>query len=368
MEKFNLHNFYPKSGQEFAGSIHDLSWAPNSVVIFSADMESAYDNVLLPDILEAVNFLSDLVNLNPDKVVKIKEITTFLFQNSYLKSSFGIFKLQECIPQGGTSSGDLLELVCLPGEILAFSHLSSSSTPQIPPFLQTSSFPSLQSKTICYRRFRDDTFFIVYSTDCFKILEIIKEIKGLFPSNIRLTFVFSFVATSFLNVMVFKHPLKKLITCVKRNFKKQIPSYKLKSNLPSHIDRNPFFSRLADIVRICNATVLEELNKNMLSIELEKLGLSKTSVMNKIKETESAWKTKCKRKRKVAHSKFLYAGITFEKHDNLSQAENEIFKKIYAKLTGQRKNLVFKTQRKIRSTLVNRVDYYKATKNFLKLF
>ena len=166
ISKFPCLRIIPRSGWEFANTLHSLNSFPDTgfSVMFVCDLSDAYTNCKLDDLLKSVNTLtSALGDEFPEwKKELILTLSNFILSNSYVQAANNCWKCGTSLLVGSACSGDSLDTICLAGEL---SYLSTN--------LNTNNNETSTS-SLFYRRFRDDIFSISCSSSIKHILNMLQ--------------------------------------------------------------------------------------------------------------------------------------------------------------------------------------------------
>ena len=122
-----LHYKYIDSGIEIAHQLDQLPIHTTKYHLFySCDIENAYTNISIHNLNTSLMFLFDVLqNVNQPfprhKFTLLVSLVNFVLNISYLSiSNETYWKLGSFLPMGCCFSGDALDSVCLPGEIVKF--------------------------------------------------------------------------------------------------------------------------------------------------------------------------------------------------------------------------------------------------------
>ena len=253
-----------------------------------ADLSSAYSYIYLDNLLYALEFSARNLGIPEWKSKLFASMSKLVLNNSYVKTSCGVFKLSSSLPMGLSCSGECLDLVCLVHELsfrgkIVFPEFSPCSE------LKTSwSFKEeemISSRIKKYFRYRDDTFSVISERKKDDASGAIHAIGSAFLSTLAINVNLSHFVGSFLDCYFFKSITgDNFHTLVRR-----------KSSCPitfQHADSNQGFKTIDSIVRgevlrhrrLCSSEEFSQMNDKCLKMEITSRGYPVSKIDEMIKQ------------------------------------------------------------------------------------
>ena len=271
ISKFPCLRIIPRSGWEFANTLHSLNSFPDTglSVMFVCNLSDSYTNYKLDDLLKSVNTLtSALGDEFPEwKKELILTLSNFILCNSYVQAANNCWKCGTSLPMGSACSGDSLDTICLAGEL---SYLSTN--------LNTNNNETSTS-SLFYRRFRDDIFSISCSSSIKHILNTLQIFCSVFHQRIPLQFKFSILLGCFLDCVLLKNITNNSYSTLPRlNLSAPISIPHQSSSSPLKYVYNSVFTNLLRVRRICNEDSIFLVYIEVIKDELRQSGYHENTI------------------------------------------------------------------------------------------
>ena len=280
-------SLFVKNGHEIATIFRGEEIKSMSRKFFSiADLSSAYTFIFLNNLKVAIGFLGEKLGVPEWKNKLFIKISDLVFNNSYLETTTGVYKLNTCLPMGLNCSGESMDIVLLVCELVFLGKVEAS---EIPGFLEQFTVKDHATSPdstsfLKYRRYRDDTFSVIEikTQDVEKNLCQLGEVfLPALDINIQATL---FVGV-FLDVMFFiKFADGGFETMVKRKPPFPITFCHASSNMSSSIVKSIIGGEVLRHRRLCSNEKLVETNDECLTMELSSRGYSENYVRNCVKK------------------------------------------------------------------------------------
>ena len=209
------------------------------------------------------------------------KIASLVFNNSYLETTKGVFKLNTCLPMGLCCSGECMDIVLLLSEMI---FLGKVEAKDVEGFIQQyGSYKLLSQKKpssqfLKYIRYRDDTF------SCIKhqkesVQRNIENLGSTFLPSLDLNVQLSIFVGSFLDVMFYKKfATGGYETMVKRKGQYPLTSCHGNSNMAPSIVRSIVAGELLRHRRLCSNEKLVQVNDECIIRELTSRGYKENFV------------------------------------------------------------------------------------------
>ena len=202
IQKFGFGKLFPKSSLEFCENLKYFKVRPAKYrLLASIDIGSAYDNITKDNCLEAIAYLGLLVGFEQVKINLMKDLIIFIMENNIIQYKGKCVKLADVVPQGGVSSGTLLDLVVLCGELKVLQE-ECVENHLLPSFVDTS-LDTSDANVDNYQRFLDDTFVTISADSLEDLKEQITQIRRIFPLHMEINFDIHPLVMQFREVFVF---------------------------------------------------------------------------------------------------------------------------------------------------------------------
>ena len=248
-----------------------------------ADLSSAYTYIFLSNLRIAIRFLGEQLGIPDWKNKMFIRIADLVFNNSYMETTTGIFKLNTCLPMGLNCSGESLDVVLLVCELVFLGKVEAA---EIPGFLEQ--FPIREqpknpdsSAFTKYRRYRDDTFSVIKNENQNEIEKNLKELGEVFLPALVMNIEATVFVGAFLDVMFFKKFASGgFETTIKRKGLYPINFCHASSNMSSSIVRSILGGEVLRHRRLCSNTLLVETNDECIMMELISRGYKENFVRN----------------------------------------------------------------------------------------
>ena len=266
-----MEKFYPLDSNDVAKKMKNLSFPPKNPfsLIVSCDMGDAYSNCTLEDLLVSSDFLCKVVGYDPCIYEMIKSLGSFVLNNNLIEIGGKIYRCKPVLPMGCCLSGDALDIILMPGELMVFinPHLNDESIVSLPHYM-----PDQRDKldVIDYERYRDDTKIIMSADHPLHIINSMTTFtKTMFPPRIPISFEYSIFTQSFLGCCFFIHFAGRSFSTFPRlNF--------TRPSIGTHISSNSFLGHLISgyttnaitYSRLCSDSRMLELVINCLKQEM----------------------------------------------------------------------------------------------------
>ena len=253
-----------------------------------ADLSSAYSYIYLDNLLFAMNFAVRDLRIPEWKSELFATMAKLVLNNSYVKSSGGVFKLSNSLPMGLSCSGECLDLVCL---VFELSFRGKILFPEFSPCSELQTVWSIvdekkiSSRIKKYFRYRDDTFSVISASCKEDASGAVHAIGSAFLSTLDINVNLSHFVGSFLDCYFFKSITgDKFHTLVRR-----------KANCPitfQHSESNQGFRIINSIVkgevlrhrRLCSSEEFSQMNDKCLKMELASRGYQARKIDGMIKQ------------------------------------------------------------------------------------
>ena len=271
LQRFEFGKFFPKSSLEFCENLRKFKVKSAKYrLLASIDIGSAYDNTTKENCLEAVAYLGLLVGFDQEKLDLMKDLIIFIMENNIIQYNKKCVKLADVVPQGGVSSGTLLDLVVLCGE-LNILHEEPVGNHLLPSFVD-SSLKTPEAVVDNYQRFLDDTF-VTISADSLEDLQAqIGLMRKIFPTHMEVNFDIHPFVMQFLEVFVFLDIAdNKLDFTVKKDFQRPMKckEYVDSNNTPVEIS-GMFVNERKKIDTCCSRPLLKNSMTKILKMTASK--------------------------------------------------------------------------------------------------
>ena len=201
LKKFSMEKKFPKSSFEFCETLREGQVANGRYrMLASIDIGSAYDNTTLENCLEAVMYLGTLTSFSQTKKDLMMDLLPLVLKNNIIQHDGRCVRLADVVPQGGVSSGTLLDLVLLCGEVNVFG-VPDTQVP-LPSFLDFD-FSQPDQRVDNYQRFLDDTFATISTDSVEDMMAQISYLRRIFPTHMVVNFDLHPYIMQFLEIFVF---------------------------------------------------------------------------------------------------------------------------------------------------------------------
>ena len=297
LEKISVVN-----GAQFAAEMKALhNKRSDKIALIAADMDNAYTNVKLQDLVKAVEVLCKEINAEKWKLELIIKLAKLVLNNNYVEASIGILKIGPCLPMGNCASGEALDTVAIASEMEKENKkaLNLKLTEEIPEQigkkinLQKYENEGSRSTQNITKRYRDDIYGMIAVEDENDMLTNILDIGQVYPKHIKLTVELGHLYQSFLDVCHSRRLSDGgFTTFVRRNFNVPPLFMPEKSSVPEILKWSALKCELLRHRRICSSSKLVEVNDYCLDMEYQKLGYKNWQVKKMTKKCLESYKTR----------------------------------------------------------------------------
>ena len=200
LKQYLMEKKFPKSSFEFCQTLRTSEVKNRRYrMLASIDIGSAYDNTTLENCLEAVVYLGALTSFPKSKMELMLDLLPLVLQNNIIQHEGRCVRLADVVPQGGVSSGTLLDLVLLCGEVNVFG--APDVKIALPSFLDFDlSRPKQEVDN--YQRFLDDTFATISTDSVEDMMSQVTYLRSIFPTHMVVNFDLHPYIMQFLEVFV----------------------------------------------------------------------------------------------------------------------------------------------------------------------
>ena len=316
---FKDNNPMIKNGQEVVNVLKTVGEPCNLERYFVvADLSSAYTFIFLENLLIAMKYIGEDLDIPVWKREAFEEIANLVFQNSYLETSEGIFLLGTCLPMGLNCSGEAMDVVLLMAELV---FLGKMEINLIEFEHQYEEYKHVEEKSrslfFSYKRYRDDTFSVVKQKEDSSIKTVLEILGKAFLPSLQINMEISSLVGSFLDVVFWKRMSGVgFETTVRRKGAYPISYCHGSSNVPPAILKSILGGELLRHRRITGNKNLQQVNDECIIAELISRGYRETVVRkcveSRIKQIGEEYNEKLLRRETKKRPVGLVYGATTE--------------------------------------------------------
>ena len=270
-----------KNGQEVV-DVLKIEGEPTNIERYFviADLSSAYTFIFLENLLVAMKYIGENLEIPTWKRETFDEIARIVFQNSYLETSEGIFLLGTCLPMGLNCSGEAMDVVLLMAELVFLGKIEGNldkfkdQFDEFKPVVEEN-----RSLFVSYKRYRDDTFSILKQKEDSSVKNVLEVLGKAFLPSLQINMEISSLVGSFLDVVFWKRMSGfGFETTVRRKGSYPISYCHGSSNVPPAILKSILGGELLRHRRITGNRILQQVNDECIIAELTSRGYSETAV------------------------------------------------------------------------------------------
>ena len=280
------NSVFVKNGHDLAKMIRRLDLEDKEGMYFAiADLSSAYTYVFLNNLKVAMRFLGDKLGIPDWKNKLFIKIAELVFNNSFLETTKGVYKLNTCLPMGMCCSGESLDIVLLVCELVFLGKVKASD---IEGFEQQFGVEKNTPESISfmkYRRYRDDTCSVLKMKENGDIKESMKVLGEVFLPELDMNVEASIFVGVFLDVMFYKKFGEGgYETMIKRKGVYPVTFCHATSNMSSSIVKSIIGGELLRHRRICSNEILVKTNDDCIVQELKSRGYNEEFVRRAVRK------------------------------------------------------------------------------------
>lgn len=277
---------FAKNGHDLAKMIRSLDAEDKNGMYFAiADLSSAYTYVFLKNLLVAMKFLGEKLGIPEWKSKLFLKIAELVFNNSFLETTKGVYKLNTCLPMGLCCSGESLDIVLMVCELVFLGKVNASEIEGFEQQFEKEKNKPESSLFTKYRRYRDDTCSVLKMNNEKDIKNSMTILGEAFLPELNMNIDASIFVGAFLDVMFFKRfGDGGYETTVKRKGVYPITFCHSTSNMSSSIVKSILGGELLRHRRLCSNEMLAETNDDCIVQELKSRGYKEEFVKNAVRK------------------------------------------------------------------------------------
>ena len=278
------NSVFVKNGHDLAKMIKGLDKEDKNGMYFAiADLSSAYTYVFLENLKVAMRFLGQKLGVPSWKNKMFIEIAELVFNNSFLETTKGVYKLSTCLPMGLCCSGESLDIVLLVCELVFLGKEKSNEIEGFEEQFNKEKNTPESSLFTKYKRYRDDTCSVLKMNKKDDIKNCLKVLGEVFLPELDINIEASIFVGSFLDVMFFKKFSDGgFETLVKRKGEYPVTFCHASSNTSSSIVKSILGGELLRHRRLSSNELLVETNDECILQELKSRGYKEEFVRRAI--------------------------------------------------------------------------------------